>query len=217
MIDLSAFISKPDCQFKTRTGKDYNVKFVSAISELKLLNEQAEISTALSNWKTIKQEQLDKWKQILISILYEQENKIVKEDEKEINEMYPQNQYEGMRKLYTADKQLNYDLNAVGLNGIYYKDTGDDIEIMPEPFKIVDWKEVEGEFIEIGYPIDYNNCSPAHIRLAVCRKVELMDYEEVIKIANQTLRAFYMSAYNDKDPVGNEETITELLKYHLYA
>jgi len=102
-------------------------------------------------------------------------------------------------------------------NGIYYRDTGDDIEIMPEPFKIVDWKEVEGEFIEIGYPIDYNNCSPAHIRLAVCRKVELMDYEEVIKIANQTLRAFYMSAYNDKDPVGNEETITELLKYYLYA
>jgi len=60
-------------------------------------------------------------------------------------------------------------------NGIYEKDTGDDIEIMPKPYKIVDAKEVEGEFIEIGYPIDYNNCSPAHIRRAVYKKVKLME------------------------------------------
>ncbi len=101
-------------------------------------------------------------------------------------------------------------------NGVYERDTGDDIEIMPKPYKIVDAKYVEGEFIEIGYPINYDNCSPAHIRRAVYNKVNLMSSEELINIANHVLRASYMSVYNDKDPVGNKKTINELLKYYLY-
>lgn len=86
-IDLSLYEGKP-FGIKTKSGKEYKITFVPAHLELKLMQEQEDIHAKAGKWKTLEQQDLEKWKSLIIKILNEQpESQEV--DEKDISSMRP--------------------------------------------------------------------------------------------------------------------------------
>jgi len=105
IIDLSLFNKEPEFGFKAISGKEYIVNFVNAENELTLMQEQEDIAAAISKWKNIKIETLDKWKQILKKLLRECNNNYnTDEIEKDVNALKP---IHILTILFDACKYLN--------------------------------------------------------------------------------------------------------------
>jgi len=83
-VDINLFGGSPF--IITTAGKSYTINFISAIMELKLMQEQEEITTKASRWKLLEQQDLERWKALLLKII--QEN-TVDVEEKDISSLRP--------------------------------------------------------------------------------------------------------------------------------
>lgn len=83
-VDVSLFEGDPFI-IKTK-GKTYTINFVSSIMELKLMQDQEEITTKSSKWKLLEQQDLDRWKSMIIKIIMDNTQDY---DEKDINSLRP--------------------------------------------------------------------------------------------------------------------------------
>lgn len=89
-IDVSLFDGNPFC-IKTKSklnpeGLDYIVDRIPAILEIKLMQEQEDITSKAAKWKTIEQQNFEKWKALLIEVI-KTNNEIV--NEKDITSLSP--------------------------------------------------------------------------------------------------------------------------------
>lgn len=89
-IDISLFEGSPFC-IKTKSkrnieGKEYVIDFVDAVDEIKLMQQQEEIISKSSKWKDICQQDVDKWRKLLIEIIRKNDSEI---NEKDINLFSP--------------------------------------------------------------------------------------------------------------------------------
>ena len=68
-VDINLFGGNP---FLINTkGKSYTINFVSSVMELKLMQEQEDISTKASKGKLLTQQDIERWKDILLKIIKE--------------------------------------------------------------------------------------------------------------------------------------------------
>ncbi len=68
-VDVGLFEGNP-FEIKTR-GRAYVINSVSAIMELKLMQEQEDITTKSAKWKLLEQQDLERWKDLLKKIILE--------------------------------------------------------------------------------------------------------------------------------------------------
>lgn len=85
-IDLGLFQPEP-LEIKLANGTKYEILFVSAGLELKLMQEQGDISSKISKWKDVDGNDLERWKDLFKKILKEQENSNI--NESDINKLSP--------------------------------------------------------------------------------------------------------------------------------
>jgi hypothetical protein len=90
-IDVSLFEGNP---FTIKTahrgnpsGQDYVIDRVDAVYEIKLMQEQEELTQKASKWKTLEQEDFNKWKKMLINIIKTNDNTLFNEED--INKLMP--------------------------------------------------------------------------------------------------------------------------------
>ena len=89
-IDLGLFEGEP-FSFSTKhrdnpEGQKYEINFIPAIHELKLMNEQADIIAKSREWKKIDGNDLERWKDLLKKIVRDNDNTL---NDKDINTLRP--------------------------------------------------------------------------------------------------------------------------------
>lgn len=85
-IDLTLFENEDGLEIKTK-NKTYIITFISSVQELKLMQNQGDISTKLSKWQELEQQTFEQWKSIIKNIIKEQSDQDL--DEKDINRLKP--------------------------------------------------------------------------------------------------------------------------------
>ena len=83
-VDINLFAGNP-FEIKT-TGKTYIINFVSSIMELRLMQEQEEITIKASKWKLITNEDLITWKGLIKEVISENKQEI---DESDMDNLRP--------------------------------------------------------------------------------------------------------------------------------
>jgi hypothetical protein len=83
-VDVNLFEGDPFV-IKTK-GKTYTINFISAIMELKLMQDQEDITTKSAKWKLLEQQDIVRWQSYISKII--QEN-AVDFDEKDITGLRP--------------------------------------------------------------------------------------------------------------------------------
>lgn len=89
-IDLTLFDESDGFEIKL-TEKTYVIKEVSAINELKIMQNQEDISNKISKWKSLAQQDLVRWKEFIKSLIKEQNSMDLDESEmnSDINKLKP--------------------------------------------------------------------------------------------------------------------------------
>lgn len=89
-IDVSLFEGSP---FEIKTahkrnleGKNYVIEKIDAVYEIKLMQEQEDITKKSSKWKELTQEDINRWKDLIKKIIKSNDDTLNDED---INKLYP--------------------------------------------------------------------------------------------------------------------------------
>lgn len=89
-IDVSLFEGNPFViktkHKKNPEGRDYEINFIDAIYEIKLMQEQEDIASKASKWKTVEQQDFEKWKDLIKKIIKSNDDTL---NEKDINLLAP--------------------------------------------------------------------------------------------------------------------------------
>lgn len=69
MNDISLFDVEKNPIILIGKEKTYSITFINAITELNLMQHQEDIAMKSSKWKTLTQQDLDRWKAMLIKVI----------------------------------------------------------------------------------------------------------------------------------------------------